>query len=76
MTTLNVDLEESLFQLLNRTASTLGKNSMDLAREVITYYLEDVEDMRLANAALRRLEKGESSTISLDELEKCLVVDR
>jgi predicted DNA-binding protein len=73
MTTMNLELEDSLFQLLNKTAILLGKNSIDLAREVITYYLEDVEDMRLAQNALGRLEKGESSTISLDELEKCLV---
>lgn len=75
MTTMNLELDDSLFQLLNRTALLLGKNSIDLAREVITYYLEDVEDIRLAQNALRRLEKGESSTISLDELEKCLIVE-
>ncbi|SJM96267.1 conserved hypothetical protein [Crenothrix polyspora] len=75
MTTLNIDLDDSIFQLLNRTAANLGKNSFDLVREIVSYYLEDVEDMHLANDALTRLEKGESDVISLGELEKRLIVD-
>ncbi|WP_394754150.1 DUF6290 family protein [Crenothrix sp.] len=75
MTTLNVDLDDSIFQLLNRTAATLGKSSLDLVRELVTYYLEDIEDMRLANDALTRLEQGDSYAISLDELEKQLTID-
>jgi predicted DNA-binding protein len=75
MTTLNIDLDDSIFQLLNRTAANLGKNSFDLVREIVIYYLEDVEDMHLANDALTRLEKGESDVICLDELEKRLIVD-
>ncbi|SJM91739.1 DUF6290 family protein [Crenothrix polyspora] len=72
MTTLKLTLDDSLFQLLSKTASALGKNPLDLIREVITYYLEDLEDLRLASDALERLEKGESCTISLDELEQRL----
>lgn len=77
MTTLELDLEDSLFQLLKMTAVAVGKSPLDLVRELVTYYLEDIEDMRLATDALARLENGQSNVISLDELgERLCEVER
>jgi predicted DNA-binding protein len=72
MTTLKLELDDSIFQLLDQTASALGKSPIDVVRVLVTYYLEDLEDMRLASDALNRLENGESYAISLNELESRL----
>lgn len=72
MTTLNIDLDDSTYEELNEIAITQGKNSIELVREVIRHYLEDAQDIQVAAEVLARLEKGESHTISLDELEERL----
>jgi len=72
MTTLNIDIDDSIYEELNEIATTQGKNTIDLAREVIRNYLENAEDIRIATEALARFENGESHTISLDELEERL----
>ena len=72
MTTLNIDIDDSIYEELNDIAISQGKNPIELAGEVIRNYLENAEDIRIATEALARLEKGESHIISLDELEERL----
>jgi predicted DNA-binding protein len=72
MTSINLELEEPTFQQLSQIAIKQGKSSLDLVHELIARYLEDTQDINLATEAITRLEKGESYTLSLDELEERL----
>jgi predicted DNA-binding protein len=57
MKTLCVELDDLSLQLLGRMAAALGKGQTELVRELILYYLQDVENLRQTSDALARLEQ-------------------
>ncbi|MDQ2990595.1 MAG: DUF6290 family protein [Pseudomonadota bacterium] len=59
------DIEERLETLAQRT----GRSKTFYVREAILAHLEDLEDIFLAEQVLRRIESGEESTSSLDDVE-------
>lgn len=62
---LEAEIEERLHALAKRT----NRTKTFYAREAILAYLEDLEDVYLANKALKNLASGKSKTITLDEME-------
>jgi len=65
------DIEARLDDLAKRT----GRTKSFYAREAILEYLEDMEDIYLAEAELAEIIRG-APTFSLDEVEKELGLER
>ncbi|WP_160005155.1 DUF6290 family protein [Rhizobium sp. 18055] len=61
---LPAEIEERLDELAKRT----GRSKSFYAREAILEYLDDLEDVYLAEKRLEDLRKGNSSVVSLAEL--------
>lgn len=61
---LPVALEERLETLATRT----GRSKAFHVREAVLAYLEDIEDLYLAEQVARRIESGEENTSSLDDV--------
>jgi RHH-type rel operon transcriptional repressor/antitoxin RelB len=59
------DLEARLDALARRT----GRTKSYYAREAIVEYIDDLEDLYLAQKRYALVEKGKSKTLTLDELE-------
>jgi len=59
------DIEQRLDDLAKRT----GRTKTYYAREAILEYLDDLEDIYLAEEALNRIRRGEERTYTLDEVE-------
>jgi RHH-type rel operon transcriptional repressor/antitoxin RelB len=66
------DIEARLDALAKRT----GRTKSQYAREAIVEYIEDLEDLYLAQKRFALIEKGKSKTLSLDAMEAELGVDR
>lgn len=62
---LPVEIEDRLDNLARRT----GRSKTFYAREAILEHLENLEDLYLAEQVVRRIESGEESTSTLDEVE-------
>ena len=62
---LDIETEERLQALATKTHRT----KTYFAREAILAYLDDMEDIYLAEEALNNLTTGRSQTITLDEME-------
>jgi RHH-type rel operon transcriptional repressor/antitoxin RelB len=62
---LPADIEARLDNLAKRT----GRSKTFYAREAILEYLEDMEDLYLAEQVVRRLDNGEERTHPLEEVE-------
>lgn len=54
---------------LARLARRTGRGKSSHAREAILTYLDDVEDLYLAEQVKRRLDSAEEHTLSLDDIE-------
>jgi RHH-type transcriptional regulator, rel operon repressor / antitoxin RelB len=65
------DLEARLDALARKT----GRTKSYYAREAIVEYIDDLEDLYLAQKRYALIEKGKSKTLSLDEVEAQLAVD-
>ena len=65
------DLEARLETLARKT----GRTKSYYAREAIVEYIDDLEDLYLAQKRYALIEKGKSKTLSLDEVEAQLAVD-
>ena len=65
---LPVEIEERLDKLAKAT----GRTKTYYAREAILEYLDDLEDIYLAEQTLERVRRGETRTHSLDEVERGL----
>ncbi len=63
---LPVSIEKRLEKLAKRT----GRTKTYYAREAILQYLDDLEDVYLAERVLDRIRSGEESTIPLEEVMK------
>jgi RHH-type rel operon transcriptional repressor/antitoxin RelB len=59
------EIEDRLEILTRRT----GRNKIFYVREAVLAHLEDPEDLYLAERIARRIETGEESTSSLDDVE-------
>lgn len=62
---LSAEIEARLEDLAKRT----GRSKAFYAREAILAYLDDVDDLRLAEQVNQRIDRGEERTSSLDDVE-------
>lgn len=65
---LAIRLPEEIETRLARLAEQTGRTKTFYAREAILRYLEDLEDVYLAEKRLEDLRAGRSSTSSIDEV--------
>ncbi len=63
---LPADIESRLEALAKET----GRTKTYYAREAILRYLEDLEDVYLAEAVIERVDAGQEQVFSLEEVEK------
>lgn len=65
-----VQLPEELERRLDNLAKETGRSKADYIAEAVAEYLEDLEDMSLAEQTLERIRQGEEKTYSLEEVER------
>ena len=65
------DVEARLDALARKT----GRTKSYYAREAIVEYIDDLEDLYLAQRRYALIEKGKSKTLSLDVVEAQIAVD-
>lgn len=65
-------LNPNLEQRLTATAETLGVSAQDLLDEAVGAYLQDLQDVRVAEEVCRQLASGEETTTPWPEVEKRL----
>jgi RHH-type rel operon transcriptional repressor/antitoxin RelB len=65
------DLEARLDALARKT----GRTKSFYAREALVEYIDDLEDLYLAQKRYASLEKGCSGTMTLDEVERSIGLD-
>lgn len=66
---LAIRLPEEIEERLEALAKRTGRNKAFYVREAVLAYLEDIEDLYLAEQVVRRIESGEESKSSLDDVE-------
>lgn len=66
---LAIRLPEEIEARLDNLAKRTGRSKAFYAREAILAYLDDLEDLYLAEQVKRRIDGGEERTSSLDEIE-------
>jgi RHH-type rel operon transcriptional repressor/antitoxin RelB len=69
-------LPEDLEARLDALARKTGRTKSYYAREAIVEYIDDLEDLYLAQERRALIERGKAKTLSLDELEARLGLDR
>ena len=69
---LGIRLPKELEQRLADLAERTGRTKSYYAREAIMEYLEDMEDVYLAEQALERIRTGKERTYTLEEVEQRL----
>lgn len=67
-----IRLPEEIELRLSRLASKTGRTKTFYARQAILEYLDDLEDLYLAEKRLNNIQKGKTKTIKLDQLERGL----
>jgi RHH-type transcriptional regulator, rel operon repressor / antitoxin RelB len=70
-----VRLSDETYSRLQALAQRTGRTATFYVREAIESHIDELEDLYLAEEATLRLRRGESRTITLDELERELGVD-
>lgn len=68
MIAVSEELEQSFLQLAEIEHKPVNK----LVEMALTAFLEDYHDARMAEAAIERLERGESELVSLEDAERML----
>lgn len=68
MIAVSEELEQSFLQLAEIEHKPVNK----LIEMALTAFLEDYHDARMAEAAIEKLERGESELISLEDAERML----
>lgn len=66
---LTVRLPNELQQRLDHLATQTGRAKSFYVKEALEAYLEDLEDLLLANAVLERVRSGKEKTYSLEDVE-------
>lgn len=69
---LAIRLPEEIEQRLAELAKETGRTKTFYAREAILRYLDDLEDVYLAEKRLEDLKSGRSKTFTLNEVEASL----
>ncbi|OOF35869.1 type II toxin-antitoxin system RelB family antitoxin [Rodentibacter heidelbergensis] len=72
---LTVRLPDELQQRLDHLATQTGRAKSFYVKEALEAYLEDLEDLLLANAVLERVRAGKEKTYSLEDVENELNLD-
>ena len=68
---LSIDLDSDIEQRLTKLAKLTGKTEAELARELVRYVMEDLEDISIAESRLA----NPGRTFTLEEVRKELVLD-
>lgn len=66
--TLTVRLPDELQQRLDHLAIQTGRAKSFYVKEALEAYLEDLEDLLLANAVLERVRSGKEKTYTLEDV--------
>jgi RHH-type rel operon transcriptional repressor/antitoxin RelB len=66
---LAIRLPEEIEERLEKLAKRTGRSKTFYVREAVLAHLEDLEDLYMAEQVARRIESGEESTSSLDDVE-------
>lgn len=72
---LTVRLPNELQQRLDHLATQTGRAKSFYVKEALEAYLEDLEDLLLANAVLERVRAGKEKVYSLEDVENELNLD-
>jgi RHH-type rel operon transcriptional repressor/antitoxin RelB len=67
---LAIRLSEDIELRLTNLASKTGRTKTFYARAAILEYLDDLEDLYLAEKRLSNIQKGKTKTIKLNQLER------
>jgi RHH-type transcriptional regulator, rel operon repressor / antitoxin RelB len=67
---LAIRLPDDIGSRLANLASKTGRTKTFCAREAILEYLDDLEDLYLAETRLSSIQKGKTKTIKLSQLER------
>lgn len=67
-----LELDDEIGQAIKNFAESEHKNVGQLVRDVLTDFLEDYYDTSAALAVMSRIENGEESVLTLDEVEHSL----
>lgn len=68
-----IKLPDETIERLEALAERTGKDPSDYVTEAVEQLLEDMEDLRLAEEAMQRIQRGESEVISSEEFWRGLV---
>ena len=68
MGAMSIRLSDEVLKRLNRLAEATGRTKTYYATEAINRYLDDLEDLYLAETRWRDLQAGRSKTIALEEI--------
>ena len=67
---LAIRLPEDIELRLGALAKKTGRTKTFYAREAILEYLDDLEDLYLAEKRLTNIQRGKTKTMKLDEVER------
>jgi RHH-type transcriptional regulator, rel operon repressor / antitoxin RelB len=67
---LAIRLPEKLEKRLDRLAKRSGRSKTWYAREALIRYIEDLEDLQIAEERLRAVLEGRDKTVPLEEVMK------
>ena len=70
-----LELPDATFDRLQALASRTGRSAESHIREALEERLDDADDIRAAEIALVRRARGESRTLTLDEIGRELGLD-
>ncbi|CVI59435.1 MULTISPECIES: type II toxin-antitoxin system RelB family antitoxin [Agrobacterium] len=62
-----IRLPDETYERLKALSERTGRTSAYYIREAIEKHIEDMEDLYLAEEAMRRIQRGESKVISAEE---------
>jgi RHH-type rel operon transcriptional repressor/antitoxin RelB len=68
-----IKLPDETIERLEALAERTGRDPSEYVVEAVEQLLEDMEDLRLAEEAMQRIERGESQIISGEEFWRGLV---
>ena len=72
---LAIRLSDEMEARLASLAKATGRTKTFYAREAITEYLDDLEDLYLAEKSLKDIQEGRSKTYTLDEVKAELGIE-
>jgi RHH-type rel operon transcriptional repressor/antitoxin RelB len=62
-----IRLPDETYERLKALSERTGRTSAYYIREAIEKHIEDMEDLHLAEEAMRRIQRGESKVVSAEE---------